>query len=177
MNNIKRELTLPAPISKVKEIIDNIASQGSGKGFVLHDKNEFLNTYRLGIVQGITAGNCNITLTDKGEETNGVFEMINTTVNNGNIHNRMLDDLLMILGKGLSGEPITPELIKENKGGCFGVFLLIIFASAVFFLCSRSNSTTGTTTPNGDYWTKQLPVFGSNEMIISERSFKSKVVS
>ena len=126
----KREIDLDFNVNDIKSKIDNISKASVGS-YMIQDKNDILNTYRISAHSGILFGIMNITL-KKIDDTKTVY-ITETMPAAGSrvdptVLSRMQDDFLTILSKALSGEEVNKELINKNKSGCFGVIVLLLMS-------------------------------------------------
>ena len=131
--NPTREVQLDFNINYVKEKIDAIVKVSTGS-YLAQDKNDLLNTYRISVVSGILSGVMSITL-KKVDDNKTEWKSETMNLAGGNTSQAILagfqDEFLTILSKALMGAEVNRDLIKANKSGCVGVFLLLISLSGI----------------------------------------------
>ena len=111
----KREIDLDFNVNEIKTKIDNISKASTGS-YMIQDKNDIINTYRISAHSGMMFGIMNITLKKiEDNKTTYITETMPATGSrvDATILSRMQDDFLTILSKALSGEEVNQKLIKE----------------------------------------------------------------
>ena len=133
----KREIDLDFNVNEIKTKIDNISKASTGS-YMIQDKNDIINTYRISVHSGMMFGIMNITLKKiEDNKTTYITETMPATGSrvDATILSRMQDDFLTILSKALSGEEVNQKLIKENKSGCLGI--IILFFLSISFMAFK----------------------------------------
>ena len=133
----KREIDLDFNVNEIKTKIDNISKASTGS-YMIQDKNDIINTYRISAHSGMMFGIMNITLKKiEDNKTTYITETMPATGSrvDATILSRMQDDFLTILSKALSGEEVNQKLIKENKSGCLGI--IILFFLSISFMAFK----------------------------------------
>ncbi|GAO44734.1 hypothetical protein [Flavihumibacter petaseus] len=137
----KRELELDYSLSEIKQKIDAIIEASVGS-YLLRDKNEVFHTYRIAAVNGMLSGIMSITLKNSGEnKTLFVTEIApaaGAKVESATL-GRLQDEFLNILGKALSGEEITRDLVKKNKAGCMGIVVTLILGAILLLMALNAS--------------------------------------
>ncbi len=133
--NIERKLDLNYSIEKVKADIERVVKQG---GYILDNKNDVLNTYRINKLTGLELISMNITLNSIDDNKSQLHIVITEQIRNSGHKmtvDKMIDAFLERLSKALTGA--TDEDLKSvsaaNKG-CSVVILFIISAATALLL-------------------------------------------
>jgi hypothetical protein len=133
--NIERKLDLNYSIEKVKADIERVVKQG---GYILDNKNDVLNTYRINKLTGLELISMNITLNSIDENKAQLHIVVTEQIRNSGHKmtvDKMIDAFLERLSKALTGA--TDEDLKSvsaaNKG-CSVVILFIISAATALML-------------------------------------------
>lgn len=127
---IERNLDLDFNLQHVKESIERAVKHG---GYVLNNKNEVLNTYRISKMSGLEMINMNLTLKKIDDNRCSIrIEVTEHLRNSGHkMHiDQMLDAFLERISKALTGASDEDlKVVSDSNKGCFGVIALLILAT------------------------------------------------
>jgi hypothetical protein len=125
--NIERQYDLDFPITKVKNDIERVVKPG---GYVLDNKNDLLNTFRINKMTGLEFMSMNVTLKVLDENKTQIHINVTEKLRSDGhklIVDKMIDAFLERLTKALTGAT-EEELrkVSESNKGCFVLFFVLI---------------------------------------------------
>jgi hypothetical protein len=133
--NIERELDLKFPLEKVKADIERVVKQGA---YVLENKNDILNTYRINKLTGLEFISMNITLNSIDDSKTQLHIVITEQIRNSGHKmtvDKMIDAFLERLSKALTGATDDDlKTVSDANKGCSVTILFIISVAAAFLL-------------------------------------------
>ncbi|MDR3715960.1 MAG: hypothetical protein P4L51_24395 [Puia sp.] len=142
---IRREFTLPYPISKVKTAVENACRTGSSQ---INDRNPVFNTYDISLVKMLNVLRTTVTLKQISENECS-FELSAMPgpqlTKMPNVTTTMIEEFLKRVGDFASGRlilkvapPITPGQARKNKiaaitGTLIGLAIVGLLAYFLYF--------------------------------------------
>ncbi|MEI6880132.1 MAG: hypothetical protein WCK82_02155 [Bacteroidota bacterium] len=126
--NIERNIELNFPIEKVKQDIERTVKFGA---YVMHSKNDILNTFRIGKATGLEVISMNVTLKSLENGSTNIHIVVSEKIRNSGHQttiDQMIDAFLERLSNALTGA--SDEQLKTVSAGNKGcmVTILILFA-------------------------------------------------
>jgi hypothetical protein len=129
---IKRDFNLNFPIEEVKKSIELVCSL-SQSSYKIENKNEIFNSYTFLLVGGLTVLHPSIQLKKISENETNLILTDNIREGNTISSNEVLDKFFALLGRSLSGEELTQELVAKEKAGCFTLLIGLVGIGAGFY--------------------------------------------
>ena len=133
--NIEKHLDLDFPIDKVKADIERVVKQG---GYVMDNKNDILNTYRINKLTGLELISMNITIKSLDEGKAHLHIMVTEQIRNSGHKiqvDKMIDAFLERLSKALTGASDEDlKAVSAANKGCSVAILFIISTAAAALL-------------------------------------------
>lgn len=128
---LERNAEVDYSISHCKGCIERVVANG---GYSVNNRNDILNTYRIGKITGLEFVNMNITLKKVSDDKTEIqVSCVEAIRNSGHqiAVDQILDAFMERFSKALVGAP-DDALKTVSQKGCLGVALaLIIFSSAL----------------------------------------------
>jgi hypothetical protein len=129
----KKEFSLDFGISEIKATIEKIVAVSKAR-YQIKTKNDLINSYTIVILSGMTFVNLEILLNKvEDKKTQCSFQVITpaNTASEAERFGKYTDQFLTLLSKGLLGEEITNDLVKETKSGCLGIAIILVSLSTL----------------------------------------------
>lgn len=122
---IKRDFNLNFPIEDVKKSIELVCNLSKGS-YKVENKNDVFNSYTLLLIGGLTVLHPTIQLKKISDNETNIVLSDNIREGNTISSNEVMDKFFALIGRSLSGEELTEEVIGKEKAGCFTTIIWMV---------------------------------------------------